>query len=89
MPKREEVISFEALKRMDEYSCSLPTLTTIGKRWRCATKYTGPRTEWKIATFVEHPNPERVGIEWAWAVREPGVPWETDCYMREVPDAKA
>ena len=30
----DEVISVAALKELPEYSCSMPTGTTIGKRWR-------------------------------------------------------
>lgn len=71
----EEVISEADLIALPEYSCTLPTGTTLGKRWRCATKYTDrDSTEWMIATYVEHPDPDRVGIAWVWAVVEPGRP---------------
>lgn len=71
----EEVISVEALRDLLEYSSSLPTGTTIGKRWR-ATRYTqeGDATDWKIAEYVEHPDPGLIGIKWVWAVVNPGEP---------------
>ncbi len=75
----EEVISLEDLMELAEYSCSIPTGTTIGKRWRRATRYHAPAiTEWWIGTYVEHPEPHRVGIEWVWAVSEPGRPHRTE-----------
>ncbi len=74
----EETITLEALAALPEYSCSLPTGTTIGVRWRAATRYMGERTEWRIGTYVSDPSPGMVGIEWAWAVSEPGKPWETE-----------
>ena len=75
----EEVITFEALKDLLEYSRSLPTGTTIGKRWRRATKWSrhALETEWQIGEYVERPDPDTVGIKWVWAVVEPGVPHRT------------
>lgn len=77
----EEVFTLSDLMALPEYSCSIPTGTTIGKRWRRATHYysTDPAmmTEWWIGTYVEHPDEDRVGIEWIWAVSEPGVPIRT------------
>lgn len=77
----EEVISRESLKELLEYSCTLPTGQTIGKRWRRATCGHPAETaekrensEWKIGTYIEHPDPGLVGIEWVWAVSEPGTP---------------
>ncbi len=74
----EETITLEALADLPEYSCSIPTGTSIGVRWRAATQYMGERTEWRIGTYVPCRSPGMVGIEWVWAVSEPGVPWETD-----------
>ena len=75
----EEVITLEELSDLFEYSCSLPTGTTIGKRWRLATAWNrrATETEWQIAEYVEHPDPDKVGIKWVWAVVEPGVPHRT------------
>ena len=36
---REETISREELEKLPEYSCSVPTGTTVGKRWRCDTHF--------------------------------------------------
>lgn len=86
--EREEVISLQALLALPEYSCSIPTGTTIGKRWRRATiwgrradkpldRY--PETEWWIGTYVEHTGSDRVvDIKWVWAVVEFGVPHRTE-----------
>ena len=79
----EIVISRAELAALPEYSCSLPTGTTIGKRWRASTTFGLPKEsarveEWKIAEYVEHPDPDLVGIKWAWAVVEPGRPHQGD-----------
>ena len=65
---------------LPEYSCSLPSTTTIGKTWRCnrdvyspranisATeeKITGRLNNWWMGTYYEliPANPNRVGIKW-------------------------
>lgn len=78
----ETVITREDLFDLFEYSCSLPTLTTIGKRWRLDVhayreNEHGKRTyfpdevhEWKICEYVEIGQEDRVGIKWTWAVDE-------------------
>jgi len=52
---------FEALP---EYSCSIPTGQTIGKAWRRGVPFRGPRRRWYMGRYVEHPDPDLVGIEW-------------------------
>lgn len=67
---------FDALP---EYSCSLPTGTTIGKRWkRNETAYCAEPValhpfdgtvvreppRWILGEYVAHPNPALVGIRW-------------------------
>ena len=51
-----------------EYSCSLPTGTTIGKRWKCNTtayRYNPlMKPHWIVGEYTEHENPEKVGIVW-------------------------
>lgn len=70
----EIVITREELFQLLEYSCSLPTATTIGKQWRrdVHAYQLNPipldQHEWKIGEYVPHSNPEYVGIKWAWAV---------------------
>lgn len=53
---------------LPNYSCSLPTGTTIGKRWKRREPYEdGPPGTvhlWYMGEYVEHPDPETVGIEW-------------------------
>jgi hypothetical protein len=51
------------LRDLLEYSHSLPTGTTIGKRWR--RRVVGG---WVLGTYVPHPNPDLVGIRWEQAV---------------------
>jgi hypothetical protein len=63
----EERISRKAFESLNEYSCSFPTLTTIGKVWRCNMNYGLPHPpDWMICEFVElsPPVPGRVGIEY-------------------------
>lgn len=67
---------FDALP---EYSCSLPSGTTIGKRWKCnkdayrgrhsvisaaEERITGVPENWWVGTYVEDPDPNLVGIKW-------------------------
>lgn len=83
----EIVISREELRKLPEYSCSLPTGTTIGKRWRrdvlSNKRYhrvipadTPP--EWMIGEYYDIGSETDVGIRWAWAVEEPGKVWRGD-----------
>ena len=80
-----EVISRKDLETLLEYSCSLPTGTTIGKRWRRDTHFNTPRKpdqtiepEWQIGEYYELPpgqdkdarGNDLVGIHWYWAVDE-------------------
>ena len=82
----DEVITLEALEALLEYSCSLPTGTTIGKRWRRSTKFgqslaAARFTEWMIGTYVEHLDDTKVGIVWTWGQAnriEPIAAHETD-----------
>lgn len=65
----ETVLLSEAdFKDLREYSCSLPTGTTVGKRWkRNENAYgptRGPEPDWWLGEYTEHPDPERVGIRW-------------------------
>lgn len=72
---RETVISRSELAALPEYSCSIPTGTTIGKRWRRNVQAYRPRVaepEWMLGEFVDIGSEEEVGIRWTWAVSEPG-----------------
>lgn len=54
------------LNALPEYSCSLPTGTTIGKRWRKRIPYytNQPLQCWLVAEYVDHPDPNLTGIKW-------------------------
>lgn len=68
-----------------EYSCSIPSLTTIGKRWvRNDAAYTiaPPEPErWALGEYIEHPDPAKreklVRIRWTLidVVDLPPVEW--------------
>lgn len=78
----EIVISRSDLQALPEYSCTLPTGTTIGKRWRRDTHIVGiarPQdkpgpSEWVIGEYFDDGTPGMVAIRWSWAVSAPGVP---------------
>lgn len=47
-----------------EYSTTLPTGKTLGKRWK-RQLYVGPkRGVWVLGEYVEDPDPAYVGIRW-------------------------
>lgn len=59
------------LESIDEYSCSLPTGTTIGKMWKRdmneAERYHTGRPlpeEWVVAMYIPDDRPDSVGIVW-------------------------
>jgi hypothetical protein len=68
-------ITAEKLKKLPEYSATLPTGQTIGKRWKrnihpsCREQY-GPsglppeRCTWIVGEFYKHPDPNLTGILW-------------------------
>jgi hypothetical protein len=72
--KTREFLSLttEELKAMPEYSCSLPTATTIGKRWKrnihpdCNGAAGAPpeRCLWVIGEYHDIGRADRVGIRW-------------------------
>ena len=73
----EIVISRAELFALPNYSASLPTGQTIGKRWRFGTQYHVGKPdmcEWRIGEYVEHSEPNTVGITWVWAVDEDHAP---------------
>lgn len=60
-------MTFGEFRALLDYSCSLPTGTTIGKRWRCRTPYhTGPGIlhRYDMGEFVPHDDPKLIGIKW-------------------------
>jgi len=50
----------KALADLLEYSCSLPTGTTIGKQWKRKVDKHG----WRLGEYVEDQDPNMVGIIW-------------------------
>lgn len=56
------------LEALPEYSCSLPTGTTIGKRWKLDVHFRpGPPNAfpaWLLGEYTAHPDPGLVGITW-------------------------
>ena len=64
---------FDALP---EYSCSLPTGTTVGKRWKRRCPYriqTDPPNEWYLGEYVESYLPGQIGIEWTKILLPPSL----------------
>ncbi len=62
------------LDALSEYSCSLPTGTTIGKSWkRNVNAYTGraDSPDWWMGYYTESDLPGQVGIEWRRVVLPP------------------
>ena len=56
-------------KEFDElldYSCSVPTGQTIGKRWRCRNDYYDASRGWLMGEYIPDPNDEPgwVAIKW-------------------------
>ncbi len=72
----DEVITREDLIALPEYSCTIPTGVTIGKRWRCSTKFPyrkleDDQIEWFIRTYVQDPKDAKMAlIVSSWAVDE-------------------
>jgi hypothetical protein len=66
---------FDALP---DYSCSLPTGTTVGKRWKKSNVYfrgrdiTAPLV-WHMGEYVESYIPGQIGIEWSLIIDPPDV----------------
>ena len=52
-------MNYAAFKKLLVYNTSLPTGTTIGKRWRALY-----RQGWFMGEYVRDPSPTHVGIKW-------------------------
>lgn len=48
---------------LPEYSCSLPTGTTYGKRWKCHTA-AGRASTWFMGEYYDCGSRTEVGIRW-------------------------
>jgi hypothetical protein len=53
------VLPLSELETLLEYSKTLPTGTTIGKRWKRRTAH-----GWTIGQYQAHPDPDQVTIAW-------------------------
>lgn len=66
------ILTKQEFDELPEYSCSMPTGTTIGKKWKrnrfaFDPSYYDPRTgnsidEWYLHEYTQHVNPKMVGI---------------------------
>ncbi len=58
------ILTRQEFDDLPEYSCSIPTGTTIGKRWKRGEPYVGVRTRWLMGEYADHPDPRLVRIIW-------------------------
>lgn len=58
------VMDQEAFNALPDYSCSLPTGTTIGKRWKRRRDYHDETKGWVMGEYVTHRDPNLTGIVW-------------------------
>jgi len=65
---KTESITQKELDDLGEYSCSLPTGTIIGKRWKCKKDYNDVSKGWLIAEYVPSYVKNMIGIKWKDAV---------------------
>ncbi len=68
LARGETVLTELDLDDLPEYSSSLPTGTTAGKRWKRRTR----GGDWLVGEYVKRA--DQIGIDWAWAVAAPGSP---------------
>lgn len=63
--ERDVFLTKKQFDELDEYSCSIPTGTTIGKRWKRSNSYSDPKGElkWWMGEYVKQKIPF-VGIVW-------------------------
>lgn len=59
-------LSESEFNKLADYSCTLPTGTTLGKRWKCKKTYHDASQGWLMGEYVPHPQnkPNKVGIRW-------------------------
>lgn len=67
------VLTQKEFRELPEYSTSLPTGTTIGKKWKRQKDWQDASKGWLMGEYIPNPNPKKVGIHW----REVVV-WEND-----------
>lgn len=64
------VLTKQEFDELLEYSLTLPTGTTIGKKWKCRRPYRDPNPTWFLGEYVEETkepwkSQNYVGIKWA------------------------
>jgi len=59
------LISRKEFDALPEYSCSIPTGTTVGKKWKRRVPYSDKPDSWYLGEYVESLKPGQIGIEWA------------------------
>lgn len=60
----EDVMTQDAFNELLEYSSTLPTGTTIGKKWKRCVYGPGAQRKWFTGEYVRHHDPSLVGIVW-------------------------
>lgn len=58
------VMGPEDFQALPDYSASIPTGTTIGKRWKRRKDYHDESKGWRLGEYVGHLNPDLVAIRW-------------------------
>lgn len=69
----ELVLTQQQFDELSNYSHSLPTGTTIGKRWK---RQRG--IDWMVGEYFDVGSETEVGIRWYWAVNEKREPYRID-----------
>ncbi len=60
-------LTLEQFDELLDYSCSIPTGQTIGKRWKRHEPYVHDpkvKTVWYMGQYVDHEDPDKIGIRW-------------------------
>lgn len=64
MQRRELTLTARQFDELPEYSCSFPTGTTIGKRWKRKKNYCDESEGWIVGEYYDIGNQTEVGIRW-------------------------
>lgn len=67
-------LTLEEFEALGEYSCSLPTGTTMGKKWKRCCPYgaSNEKASWYMGQYVECSLPGQIGIHWSKITRIDG-----------------
>lgn len=85
------MLSIKEFKELPDYSCSIPTGTRIGKRWKRRTPYEiklGVMNTYRMGEYVESSTPGYVDIEWTTIILPDGYDPEDEAkrYLAALPD---